>query len=75
MGTLLIRLSIVHSDTISIPTIRKNLEFVDRVHELDQRLIDEGRIKPTHMIAAMKVQSIHQRVDRHLTPEFCVRRS
>ena len=57
------------------PNNPKDLEFIDRVHELDQRLIDEGRIKPTHMIAAMKVQPIHQRVDRHLTPEFCVRRS
>ena len=74
MGTLLIRLSIVHLGHNFDPNNPKDLEFIDRVHELDQRLIDEGRIKPTHMIAAMKVQPIHQRVDRYLTPEFCVRR-
>ena len=55
------------------PSDSKDLQFIDRVQELDQELIDEGRIKPTHMIAAMKVQPTHRTVDRHLTPEFCVR--
>ena len=56
------------------PDDPKDLQFIDRVHELDQKLIDGGHIKPTHIIAAMKVRPTHQRVDRHLTPEFCVRK-
>ena len=56
------------------PDDPKDLQFIDRVHELDQKLIDGGHIKPTHIIAAMKIRPTHQRVDRHLTPEFCVRK-
>jgi len=52
-----------------------DLAFIDRVHALDQASIESGRIKPTHMLAALcKSSPGHTRVIRHLTPEFCVRK-
>src|SRR5690606_19005291 len=52
-----------------------DLAFIDRVQALDQASIESGRIKPTHMLAALcKARPEHTRVLRHLTPEFCVRR-
>ena len=49
--------------------------FIDRVHALDVEEIESGRIKPTHMIAAMTTQPVAQpRIYKHLSPEFCIRR-
>src|SRR5262249_40045150 len=49
--------------------------FIDRVQALDQREIESGRIKPTHMLAAMTKQaSSRAKTFKHLSPEFCVRR-
>lgn len=48
--------------------------FIDRVARLDDRLIDEGIVKPTHLIARMRKRPVEQvRCYRHWTPEFCVR--
>lgn len=48
--------------------------FIDRVHALDMKLMEEGTLKPTHMYAVMGVnQRSPARVYRNLTPEACVR--
>lgn len=51
--------------------------FIDRVHQRDDAEIQTGTIKPTHMLAAMRVkpwqgECVHR---ANLTPEFCVRRT
>lgn len=52
----------------------KDLAFIDRVQALDQACIDSGRIKPTHMFAALcKASPGQTSTFGHLTPEFCVR--
>jgi len=48
--------------------------FIDRVEELDERCIEGGIVKPTHMMAAMVKRPVTPTVYKHLTPEFCVRR-
>jgi SAM-dependent methyltransferase len=49
-------------------------EFIDRVHALDVQEIDAGRVKPTHVYAAMTRTPLAQpRFPRHWSPEFCVR--
>jgi hypothetical protein len=49
--------------------------FIDRVHALDAAEIEAGRIKPTHMIAAMRKKPVDRPIIyKHLAPEFCVRR-
>jgi ubiquinone/menaquinone biosynthesis C-methylase UbiE len=48
--------------------------FIDRVAELDDRLIDEGTVKPTQLIACLRTEPVsHLRRYRHWTPEHCVR--
>lgn len=48
--------------------------FIDRVALLDDRLIDEGIVKPTHMVARLRTQPVDQvSYYRHWSPEFCVR--
>lgn len=49
--------------------------FIDRVHALDVREIEAGRVKPTHMMAAMTKGPVERpRIYKHLSPGFCVRR-
>jgi SAM-dependent methyltransferase len=49
--------------------------FIDRVHELDVDEIEAGRLKPTHMIAAMRTRPVERTLmHKHLSPDFCVRR-
>lgn len=52
-----------------------DVRFIDRVQQADEELIGAGRIKPTHMVAAMTRGSgkpaLHH--PTHLTPAFCVR--
>ena len=49
-------------------------EFIDHAHKLDLQEIDAGRIKPTHLYAAMTVSPAASRAfPRHWSPEFCVR--
>jgi SAM-dependent methyltransferase len=53
-----------------------DLAFIDRVQALDQANLDSGQIKPTHMLAALcKTRPAETKVLRHMTPEFCVRRT
>lgn len=52
----------------------QDLAFIERVGAMNDRLIDEGAIKPTQMIAAMRaVPCAEPRFHKHWTPEFCVR--
>jgi SAM-dependent methyltransferase len=49
-------------------------DFIDRVHALDVNEIDSGRIKPTHMYAAMtKDLPYRPKFYKHWSPEFCIR--
>ncbi|HTR00232.1 MAG TPA: class I SAM-dependent methyltransferase [Candidatus Acidoferrum sp.] len=51
-----------------------DLAFIDKVQALDQANIESGRIKPTHMIAALcKAAPARTTTIRHLTPQFCLR--
>jgi SAM-dependent methyltransferase len=51
-------------------------DFIDRVHAVDVREIESGRLKPTHIYAAMmKRPSDSPKFYKHLTPEFSVRTS
>jgi len=48
--------------------------FIDCVHAVDVREIESGRLKPTHIYAAMmKHPSDSPKFYKHLTPEFSVR--
>ncbi len=50
--------------------------FIDRVQALDETEIESGRVKPTHMLAALTKQQVsHTRMHKHLSPEFCLRRT
>lgn len=50
-----------------------DVAFIDQVQAIDQMLIEQGTIKPTHMIAVLqREQSIKPQVYRHLTPKFCI---
>jgi SAM-dependent methyltransferase len=54
--------------------LEEDCAFIDRVALLDDRLIDEGIVKPTHMIARLQTQPVDQvSCYRHWTPDFCVR--
>jgi SAM-dependent methyltransferase len=49
--------------------------FIDRVNALDVAAIEAGRVKPTHMIAAMTKRPVERTaMHKHLSPEFCIRR-
>lgn len=49
--------------------------FIDRVHDVDQIEIESGRIKPTHMLAAMTKRPVaHPQFYKHLSPDFCLRK-
>jgi SAM-dependent methyltransferase len=49
--------------------------FIDRVHALDVAAIEAGRVKPTHMMAAMTKKPVERTaMHKHLSPEFCIRR-
>ncbi len=48
--------------------------FIDRVQALDDAELASGRIKPTHMIAAMTKQPVSAtKMHKNLSPKFCVR--
>jgi SAM-dependent methyltransferase len=55
------------------PKKESDIAFIDRVAMTDDALIESGKIKPTHMIAALKKQGAVLKTYKHLTPEFCVR--
>ncbi len=57
------------------PTDECDRAFIDRVQTVDQAEIEEGRVKPTHMIAVVTRMPVTQtKMHKHLSPEFCVRR-
>jgi SAM-dependent methyltransferase len=48
--------------------------FIDRVADLDERLIDKGLVKPTQLIAHLRTEPVAEpRCYRHWTPKHCVR--
>lgn len=56
------------------PNLEEDKKFIDMVAILDDRLIENGALKPTHIIAAMRsVPQSQPRYYKHLTPAFCVR--
>ena len=49
-------------------------QFIDRIGALNDRLISEGRIKPTQIVAALRADKTSPTLKyQHWTPEFCVR--
>ena len=51
-----------------------DLAFIDKAHQIDQLAIDEGRIKPTHIVAAMQPGPVSKtKCYRGITPEFAIR--
>ena len=53
-----------------------DLEFIDRVHAVDDNLILNGTLKPTQMLAAMtKGKQLNETklVNPILTPKYCIR--
>lgn len=49
-------------------------DFIDRVHARDEQGILSGELKPTQMLAALRIVPVPTAlVDPRLTPEFCVR--
>lgn len=53
----------------------EDTEFIDRIGALNDRLIREGAIKPTQMMAALRGHPTGQvRCYEHWTPQFCMRR-
>lgn len=50
-----------------------DLHFIDRAHALDQQAINEGRIKPTHLLAKYQLQPGHCESAPGLDPSSAVR--
>lgn len=51
-----------------------DLDFIERIAELDEAKLNSGEVKPTHLIAAMRTTPVEQpKYYEHWTPEFCVR--
>lgn len=62
-----------HNFDINNPS---DLNFIDRVHAVDDELILNGTLKPTQMLAVMakgKPLKPTKLVDSILTPEYCIR--
>jgi len=56
------------------PDRKWDRDFIDRVHAADEREIESGRLKPTHIYAAMmKRPSSNPKFYKHRTAEFSVR--
>jgi len=51
----------------------QDLAFIDKIGEMDDRLIESGEIKPTHIVAVMCNEPTQCRYFKNLSPEFCVR--
>ena len=53
---------------------QEDLDFIERIAELDEAKLNSGEVKPTHIVAAMRSRPVAEpRVYEHWTPEFCVR--
>ncbi len=49
--------------------------FIDRVHALDVQEMESGRVKPTHILAAMTKKPVAAtKKHKHLSPQFCLRK-
>jgi len=62
-----------HNFDINNPS---GLDFIDRVHTVDSKLILSGKLKPTQMIAVMikkDTSKYTNLIDPILTPDYCVR--
>ena len=56
------------------PQNPEDIEFIDRIAALNDRLIDEEVIKPTQIIAALRGRPTRSlRCYRHWTPDYCIR--
>ena len=52
----------------------EDTEFVDRIGTLNDRLISEGKVKPTQIVAALRADRTETtQCYEHWTPAFCVR--
>jgi SAM-dependent methyltransferase len=53
----------------------EDCRYIDNVHFMDQLLLELGDIKPTHVLAAMKLKGAGAvlKFHRNLSPAFCVR--
>lgn len=53
----------------------QDTNFIDKVHQRDEELILEGKLKPTQMIAVMTKDEVRnpKLINSKLTPEFCIR--
>ncbi len=49
--------------------------FIDRIQACNQQALEAGRVTPTQMIAALCTTPRETKVYKHLTPEFCLRRT
>ncbi len=55
-------------------TKQEDIDFIDRIGALDERLTSDGAIKPTQMIAVMRAAPVAAtRCHLHWTPQFCLR--
>ena len=51
-----------------------DLKFIDHVQKMDQGGIESGSLKPTHILAVMRLTTPEKCLYyKHLSPEFCVR--
>jgi SAM-dependent methyltransferase len=56
------------------PDEPRDVAWIDQIAELDEALLDAGRVKPTHLVAALRARPLERlRCYRHWTPQFCVR--
>ena len=56
------------------PNHKWDCNFIDKVHAIDEKYIESGILKPTHMMAAMtKTQFQPMKIYKHLSPKYCVR--
>ena len=58
------------------PNKKWDCDFIDKVHAIDEKHIEDGILKPTHMMAAMtKTQFQPMKIYKHLSPNYCIRSS
>jgi len=56
------------------PNNADDVSFIHQIGDLNDRLISEGAIKPTQMVAVMRTRSVSRcRSHLHWSPAFCVR--
>lgn len=54
--------------------LKEDLDFIEKIAELDEEKLNSGEVKPTHLVAAMRGRPVAEpKHYKHWTPEFCVR--